>query len=125
PRVGYTLPIANGNNCAYSQSLGLCGTPMLRSRASAVGARPSAEPAIVSRQNRIGQRAVGRRAAHLAPGRRGPVRTQRGTLRLLAERGKLRARKIARNWVTTAEAVTEYLTDEEKRSKDPYKNKRH
>ena len=29
-------------------------------------------------------------------------------LRWLAERGRIRARKIGRNWVTTAEAVLEY-----------------
>jgi len=45
-------------------------------------------------------------------------------LGLLARRGKLRARKIGRNWVTTREAVAEYLRDSFKRSKDPYKYKR-
>ena len=45
-------------------------------------------------------------------------------LRRLAEHGKLRARKVGRNWITTAEAVAEYVRDEEKRSKDPHKNKR-
>ena len=45
-------------------------------------------------------------------------------LGLLARQGKLRARKIGRNWVTTREAVAEYLRDSWKRSKDPYKNKK-
>ena len=45
-------------------------------------------------------------------------------LRHLAENGKLRARKIGRNWVTSREAVAEYLQDPEARSKDPYKYKR-
>ena len=45
-------------------------------------------------------------------------------LGLLARRGKLRARKIGRNWVTSREAVADYLRDSFKRSKDPYKNKR-
>lgn len=46
-------------------------------------------------------------------------------LGLLARRGKLRAWKIGRNWVTTREAVAEYVRDAFKRSKDPYKHKRH
>lgn len=45
-------------------------------------------------------------------------------LRRLAEKGRLRAQKIGRNWVTTAEAVTEYVSDPEKRSKDPQKYRR-
>ena len=45
-------------------------------------------------------------------------------LRRLAEQGKLQARKIGRNWVTTPEAVREYVTDPVKRSKDPQKNRR-
>ncbi len=45
-------------------------------------------------------------------------------LRRLAEHGRLRARKIGRNWVTTAAAVADYLQDEEQRSKDPLKYKR-
>jgi len=45
-------------------------------------------------------------------------------LGLLARRGRLRARKIGRNWVTTSEAVADYLRDSSKRSKDPYKYKR-
>jgi len=45
-------------------------------------------------------------------------------LRRLAEKGRLRARKIGRNWVTTPEAVAEYITNPELRSKDPQKYKR-
>lgn len=45
-------------------------------------------------------------------------------LRRLAERGSLRAEKVARNWITTAAAVAEYMKDAEKRSKDPHKHKR-
>jgi hypothetical protein len=45
-------------------------------------------------------------------------------LGLLARRGRLRARKIGRNWVTTKAAVAEYVRDAEQRSRDPYKNRR-
>ena len=45
-------------------------------------------------------------------------------LRKLARRGYLRAKKIGRNWVTSREAVAEYLRDAEKRSRDPYKGRR-
>jgi excisionase family DNA binding protein len=45
-------------------------------------------------------------------------------LRKLAQRGYLRAKKIGRNWVTSREAVAEYLRDAEKRSRDPYKRRR-
>lgn len=45
-------------------------------------------------------------------------------LRKLAQKGYLRARKIGRNWVTSREAVAEYLGDSEKRSRDPYKKKK-
>ncbi len=45
-------------------------------------------------------------------------------LGLLARQGKLRARKIGRNWVTTRQAVAEYLRDSFERSKDPYKHRR-
>jgi excisionase family DNA binding protein len=45
-------------------------------------------------------------------------------LRKLAQRGYLRARKIGRNWVTSREAVAEYLRDAERRSRDPYKRRR-
>lgn len=45
-------------------------------------------------------------------------------LRKLAQKGYLRARKIGRNWVTSKEAVAEYLRDSVKRSRDPYKNER-
>jgi hypothetical protein len=47
-----------------------------------------------------------------------------GHLKHLAQRGRLRAWKVARNWVTTTSAVSEYTGDAEKRSKDPYKYKR-
>lgn len=45
-------------------------------------------------------------------------------LGLLARRGRLRARKIGRNWVTTRAAVEEYLRDGFNRSKDPLKRQR-
>ncbi len=45
-------------------------------------------------------------------------------LGLLARQGKLEARKIGRNWVTTTRAVRRYLRDSEMRSQDPYKNRR-
>ncbi len=45
-------------------------------------------------------------------------------LRFLAQTGKLQAWKIARNWLTTREAVAEYLANTEFRSHDPWKNKR-
>jgi excisionase family DNA binding protein len=45
-------------------------------------------------------------------------------LRFLARNGSLRARKIGRNWLTTREAVLEYLKDPVKRSRDPYKRSR-
>ena len=45
-------------------------------------------------------------------------------LGLLARRGSLRAKKIGRNWVTTREAVAEYVRDSFKRSKNPYKGRR-
>lgn len=42
----------------------------------------------------------------------------------LARTGRLWARKIGRNWVTTRAAVEDYLGDTEKRSRNPYKNDR-
>jgi hypothetical protein len=45
-------------------------------------------------------------------------------LQLLARTGRLAARRLGRDWFTTPEAVAAYLTDPEKRSQDPYKNKR-
>jgi excisionase family DNA binding protein len=45
-------------------------------------------------------------------------------LGLLARQGKLRARKIGRNWVTSKEAVEEYVRDSFKRSRDPFKSQR-
>ena len=47
-----------------------------------------------------------------------------GHLNLLVRSGKLRARKIGRNWVTSRQAVLEYMRDAFKRSRDPLKNKR-
>ncbi len=44
-------------------------------------------------------------------------------LALLARTGRLKARKMGRDWFTTDEAVAEYLADTELRSKDPYKRK--
>ena len=45
-------------------------------------------------------------------------------LELLARKGRLKARKLGRDWFTTPEAVAEYLGNAMLRSKDPYKNKR-
>jgi len=45
-------------------------------------------------------------------------------LRKLAQKGYLRAKKIGRNWVTTRQAVAEYVRDTHKRSRDPYKRTR-
>lgn len=45
-------------------------------------------------------------------------------LAYLARKRHLRARKIGRMWVTTRQAVLDYLRDTEKRSRDPYKRKR-
>lgn len=45
-------------------------------------------------------------------------------LKHLAEGGKLKARKIGRNWVTSEAAVSEYLANEGMRKRDPYKNRR-
>lgn len=45
-------------------------------------------------------------------------------LRLLARTGRLKAFKIGKTWVTTPEAVAEYMSDPQLRSKDPLKNKR-
>ena len=45
-------------------------------------------------------------------------------LGLLARQRTLRAKKIGRNWVTTREAVAEYVRDSVARSKDPYKRRR-
>ena len=48
----------------------------------------------------------------------------RSQLRLLAQKGRLQARKVGKSWVTTPEAVAEYLANLELRSKDPLKYKR-
>jgi len=45
-------------------------------------------------------------------------------LRLLARTGRLQARKIGRDWVTTLDAVQRYLKDEHLRSRSPYKSGR-
>ena len=42
-------------------------------------------------------------------------------LQWLCRKGRLKAWKPGRDWLTTDEAVTEYLRDEEKRSKRPHK----
>jgi len=47
-----------------------------------------------------------------------------GHLRLLVSRGAVKGRKIGRNWVTTRQAVAEYMRDSFQRSKDPHKRKR-
>lgn len=41
----------------------------------------------------------------------------------LARTGRLRAKKLGRDWLTTSDAVAEYLVNEEMRSKNPYKYK--
>jgi len=46
-----------------------------------------------------------------------------GFLRRLCRTGRIDAVKIGRDWVTTWRAVTEYLEDEKKRSKNPFKYK--
>ena len=45
-------------------------------------------------------------------------------LGLLARQGRLKARKIGRNWVTTKQAVADYVRDSVMRSRDPYKSRR-
>lgn len=47
-----------------------------------------------------------------------------GHLRLLVSKGDIEGRKIGRNWVTTRRAVSAYVRDGRKRSKDPWKRKR-
>ncbi len=44
-------------------------------------------------------------------------------LKQLARTERLKAFKIGRTWVTTAEAVAEYLNNRELRSRNPYKHK--
>ncbi|MHB0871068.1 MAG: helix-turn-helix domain-containing protein [Chloroflexota bacterium] len=48
-------------------------------------------------------------------------RLSTGFLRRLCRTGKIRAVKVGRDWVTTWQAVAEYLEDAEKRSKNPFK----
>ena len=45
-------------------------------------------------------------------------------LRLLARSGRLEARKIGRDWVTTLDAVRRYMKNEYLRSRSPYKSRR-
>ena len=45
-------------------------------------------------------------------------------LQLLARTGRLRARRMGRDWFTTEQAVADYLQDAELRSKDPRKHQR-
>ena len=45
-------------------------------------------------------------------------------LALLARRGRLKARKVGRDWLTTKAAVEEYLGNAFLRSRDPRKNRR-
>jgi excisionase family DNA binding protein len=45
-------------------------------------------------------------------------------LRYLARAGRLPARKVGRDWLTTSEAVAAYLANAELRSRDPHKYKR-
>ena len=45
-------------------------------------------------------------------------------LALLARIGRLKAKKMGRDWFTTAEAVAEYLANTELRARDPYKRRR-
>ena len=40
-------------------------------------------------------------------------------LRLLAKKGRLRAIKVGKSWVTTPRAVADHMADVKKRSKDP------
>ena len=42
----------------------------------------------------------------------------------LIRKGKLPATRVGKVWVTTRAAVEDYLGDEQKRSKDPFKEKR-
>lgn len=51
-------------------------------------------------------------------------RISQSHLQLLARTGRLEAKKMGRDWFTTAEAVAAYLSNPELRSKDPYKYKR-
>lgn len=45
-------------------------------------------------------------------------------LRLLARTGRLEARKVGRDWLTTRAAVAAYVADERLRARDPHKRKR-
>jgi len=45
-------------------------------------------------------------------------------LQLLCRTGKIKARKMGRDWFTRPEAVAEYLANDELRRRDPYKYRR-
>ena len=45
-------------------------------------------------------------------------------LRLLARTGRIKAKKLGRDWFTTESAVLAYLADGRLRAKDPYKRRR-
>ena len=43
-------------------------------------------------------------------------------LRLLARTGRLPARKVGRDWLTTVDDLQKYMSNEELRSRNPYKS---
>ena len=43
-------------------------------------------------------------------------------LRLLARTGRLPARKVGRDWLTTVDDLQNYISNEELRSRNPYKS---
>jgi len=45
-------------------------------------------------------------------------------MRFLARNGRIEARKVGRDWVTTNSAVERYVNDEQARSRNPYKGTR-
>jgi len=45
-------------------------------------------------------------------------------MRFLARNGRIEARKVGRDWVTTKSAVERYIHDEKARSRNPYKGTR-
>jgi excisionase family DNA binding protein len=44
-------------------------------------------------------------------------------LRYLCRTGKLKAKRLGRDWFTTRDAVANYVADNEMRSRNPYKGK--
>ena len=46
-----------------------------------------------------------------------------GFLRRLCRQGSIWATKVGRDWITTWASVADYLSDAEKRSKNPHKDK--